>query len=136
MKSFFALREEADQLLEESAIKQATDRLKKVKKGSQVSFDHHKHGTVTGKFGGLKRMGGRTYADIHTDKETHRVPVHHVKEAVELEERRDDGTRVVKGGYRDKDGRYHPPKTRDDLRRDAAAEKAAIHAKTRAALKD
>lgn len=36
-------------------------------------------------------------------------------------------SRVVTGGYRDKDGKYHPPKTRDDLLRDAAAKRRTRH---------
>ena len=62
----------------ESAIKAATERLKKTKTGSDVSFTDPKGSKVTGKYGGLKRMGGRTYASVDTDKGSHRVPVHHI----------------------------------------------------------
>lgn len=44
--------------------------------------------------------------------------------------------RVVKGGYRDEQGKYHPPKTREDMMRDWAKKRKEIHAKTRAALSE
>jgi hypothetical protein len=43
--------------------------------------------------------------------------------------------RVVTGGYRDDQGRYHPPKTREDLARDAAQKRKETMEKTRKALR-
>ena len=69
-------------VIEGEAIDAAKAKLKKMKKGADVSFTHHNTGQkVTGTYGGLKRMGAHTYASVNTDKETHRVPVHHIHQA-------------------------------------------------------
>ena len=67
---------------EGEAIDKAKAKLKKIKKGTEVSFTHHKTGQkVTGTYQGLKRMGAHSYAHVETDKEAHRVPVHHIHQA-------------------------------------------------------
>lgn len=72
-----------ENLTEESdIIKSSISRLKKTKKDTQVSFNHWKQGKVTGKFKGLGKMGGRTFAKVSTDTATHWVPVHHLDEAI------------------------------------------------------
>ena len=35
-----------------------------LKVGSEVSFNHHQHGKITGTYKGMRRMGGRSYAAI------------------------------------------------------------------------
>ncbi len=68
--------------LDEGAVLDAhVKRLKAVKKNSNVTYDHHKHGAVTGKFQGVKRMGGRPYAHVEHGKSmgSMYVPVHQVK---------------------------------------------------------
>ena len=52
------------------------------------------------------------------------------------EEAEIDEAKVVKGGYRDKDGKWHPPMTRDDLAKAAAAKRREIHRKTAAAMRE
>jgi hypothetical protein len=69
---------------------------------------------------------GKGYA-LASKKLTDRIR----KEEVELDE-----ARVVKGGYRDKDGKWHPPMTRDDLAKAAAAKRKEIHRKTAAAMRE
>lgn len=54
-----------------------------------------------------------------------------VKEETEIDE-----ARVVRGGYRDKDGKWHPPMTRNDLAKAAAAKRKEIHRKTAAAMRE
>ena len=72
-----------DHLTEESdIIKGSISKLKKTKKDTEVSFNHWKQGKVTGKYKGLGKMGGRTYAKVCTDTATHWVPVHHINEEV------------------------------------------------------
>lgn len=67
---------------EGEAIAAAHEKLKKMKKDSNVSFTHATSGEkVSGKYKGLKRMGGRTYAHVETGKGAHRVPVHHIHQA-------------------------------------------------------
>lgn len=73
MKSFKTLMEEL------SHIEKATAKLKKIKKGTEVSFtDQQTRKKVTGQYGGLKRLGAYSYAKVNTDKMTHAVPVHHI----------------------------------------------------------
>lgn len=66
-------------------VAQATARVKKAKHGVSMSFTHHKQGKVTGKYKGMGRMGGRSFAKIATDKELHYVPPHEVHEEVDTE---------------------------------------------------
>lgn len=69
-------------LIKESAIEAAKKKLKKMKKGSQVSFTHSQTGEkVTGEYHGLKRMGAHSYAHVETGKDAFRVPVHHIHQA-------------------------------------------------------
>jgi hypothetical protein len=58
----------------------ATARLKKMKKGSSVSFSSQNDSgkKVSGTYGGLKRMGGRSYAQVHHDTGSTHVPVHQI----------------------------------------------------------
>ena len=76
MQSFKQLSEDYD-----TAIKN----LKKVKRGSQVSFNHAKTGKkITGTYQGLKRMMGRSYAHVEHPKgsnHTNMIPVHHIHQA-------------------------------------------------------
>lgn len=74
-------------LVEADMMKAAHARVKKMKKGSEVSFTHQQTGRkVTGTHGGVKMMGGRPYLDVHTTKTDSggvtsglsRVPVHHI----------------------------------------------------------
>tara|TARA_R100001377_G_C3185323_1_gene108298 strand:- start:50 stop:298 length:249 start_codon:yes stop_codon:yes gene_type:complete len=66
-------------LPEMTDMQKAHERLKKMKKGSEVSFTHATTGKkVTGTYAGLKRMGARSYAHVnHADGST-RVPVHQI----------------------------------------------------------
>ena len=67
---------------EGEVIANAKAKLKKIKKGSEVSFTDHKTGQkVTGEYRGLKRMGAHSYAHVETGKSAHRVPVHHIHQA-------------------------------------------------------
>jgi len=63
-------------------IDAAKKRLKKMKKGSSVSFTHSKTGEkVTGSYQGLKNMGGRSYAHVEHPKgvkHPNMIPVHHI----------------------------------------------------------
>ena len=70
-------------IVESEAIAKAHAKLKKMKKGSEVSYTHYKTGEKkTGEYGGLKRMGGHSYAMVHHGKEgSMRVPVHHIHQA-------------------------------------------------------
>jgi len=43
--------------------------------------------------------------------------------------------RVISGGYRDQDGKYHPPKTATSIMKDRLAKKAAIMQKTATAMR-
>ena len=60
----------------------AKKRLKKMKKGSSVSFTNQKTGKkVTGTYHGMKNMGGRSYAHVEHPKgvrEPNMIPVHHI----------------------------------------------------------
>ena len=69
-------------LSEASAIDAAKAKLKKMKKGSEVSFTDARSGKkVTGKYHGLKSMGGRSYAHVEHEKGATRVPVHQIHQA-------------------------------------------------------
>ena len=63
-------------------IDAAKKRLKKMKKGSSVSFTHSKTGEkVTGSYQGLKNMGRRSYAHVEHPKgvkHPNMIPVHHI----------------------------------------------------------
>ena len=61
----------------------ALKKIKKIKKGSEVSFTHHTGKKVTGQYRGLKRMGPYSYAHVETGKEAHRVPVHQIHQVQE-----------------------------------------------------
>jgi len=68
-----------EMLPEMAMMKKAHDRVKKMKKGSSVSFTHANTGKkVTGTFDGIKRMGGRSYANVDHSKGSTMVPVHHI----------------------------------------------------------
>ena len=43
--------------------------------------------------------------------------------------------KVVRGGYRDSQGKWHPSQTRDDILRQRAAKKAEIHGKMKGAMR-
>ena len=65
-----------------STMDAAKAKLKKMKKGSQVSFTDQKSGKkVTGEYRGLKRMGGRSYAHVEHEKGATYAPVHHIHQA-------------------------------------------------------
>lgn len=60
-------------------IHKAKKTLQKMKKDSPVSYTHYKTGKkMTGRYGGLKNMGGNSYAMVHHDRSSMRVPVHHI----------------------------------------------------------
>ncbi len=65
-----------------NAVDAAHNKLKKMKKGSSVSFTNQQTGKkVTGTYQGLKRMGGRPYAHVEHPKgvkEPNMIPVHHI----------------------------------------------------------
>ena len=65
----------------------AIKNLKKVKRGSKVSFNHAKTGKkITGTYQGLKRMMGRSYAHVEHPKGSNHpnmIPVHHIHQARE-----------------------------------------------------
>jgi hypothetical protein len=66
-------------IVESEEIAKAHAKLKKMKKDTPVSYTHYKTGEkMTGRYGGLKRMGGNSYAMVHHDKSSMRVPVHHI----------------------------------------------------------
>lgn len=72
----------SNHLIAEDAVKAAKAKLKKLKKGADVSFTHQQSGEkVSGSYQGLKNMSGRSYAHIETGKSAYRVPVHHVHQA-------------------------------------------------------
>jgi hypothetical protein len=62
------------------------ERVKKIPKGTDVSFTHATTGKkVTGTFKGLKQMGGRSYAHVeHKDGATY-VPLHQIHEGAIVE---------------------------------------------------
>lgn len=73
MKTFKEIREQT------SNVAAAKDKLKKVAKGSTVSFTHHKHGQVSGTYKGMKQMGGRSYAHVeHPKHGAFYVPPHQI----------------------------------------------------------
>lgn len=74
LKSFIA---------ESAAIDAAKAKLKKMKKGAEVSYTHAQSGEKkTGEYGGIRNMGGRPYAMVHHGKEgSTRVPVHQIHQA-------------------------------------------------------
>jgi hypothetical protein len=74
MKTFKELREDVNS----SAAAQAS---KKRAKGATVSFDHHKHGNLSGTFNGVKRLGAHTYSHVEVKgKGAFYVPHHEIKE--------------------------------------------------------
>lgn len=81
----------------------------------------------------MASMGGRSLARIAN-------AVGHPDSAAaknELARRRmKNEERVISGGYRDKDGKYHPPKTDSSIAKDRLAKKAAIMKKTAAAMRN
>lgn len=73
MKTFKELQEEI------SGVAAAKEKLKKVQKGSSLSFTHHKDGEVSGEYRGMKRMGGRSYAHVEVKgKGAYYVPPHQI----------------------------------------------------------
>jgi hypothetical protein len=73
MKTFKELSEEI------SGTAAAKDKMKEKKKGDTLSFTHHKHGELSGKYQGMKRMGGRSYAHVEVAKHgAFYVPPHQV----------------------------------------------------------
>ena len=73
MKTFKQLAEDV------SSYDQHKKRVQKIKKGSAVSFTHATTGKkVTGTYGGLKSMGGRSYAHVEHEGGSTRVPVHQI----------------------------------------------------------
>ena len=76
MKTFKELSEEI------SGVAAAKEKLKKVKKGENLSFTHHKHGELSGEYQGMKRMGGRSYAHVEVKKHgAFYVPPHQIHQA-------------------------------------------------------
>lgn len=68
-------------VLEESVADAAKKKLAKMK-GQEVSFTHQGTGEkVTGTYGGIKSMGGRSYARVSTASGGHHVPPHHIHQA-------------------------------------------------------
>ena len=63
-------------------IDAAKKRLKKMKKGSSVSFTNQQTGKKhTGSYQGMKNMGGRSYAHVEHPKGVkapNMIPVHHI----------------------------------------------------------
>ena len=56
--------------------------LKKAKKGDPVTFTHHKHGEITGTYGGQKRLGAHSYTKVHAKGHglfylPHHTPIKH-----------------------------------------------------------
>ena len=76
MQSFSKFTEDSHE------IDAAKKRLKKIKKGSSVSFTNQQTGKkVTGTYHGLKNMGGRSYAHVEHPKgvrQPNMIPVHHI----------------------------------------------------------
>lgn len=74
MKTFKEMNEEV------SGTAAAREKLKAAKKGDELTFNHHKHGEVSGKYQGIKRMGGRAYAHVeHPKHGAFWVPPHHIQ---------------------------------------------------------
>lgn len=61
-------------------IKSMENKLRKTKKGTELSFNHWKQGLTKGNFQGMGTLGGKPYAKISTKTRSHWVPVHHVNE--------------------------------------------------------
>ena len=63
-------------------VDSAKKRLKKMKKGSSVSFTNQQTGKKhTGSYQGMKNMGGRSYAHVEHPKGVkapNMIPVHHI----------------------------------------------------------
>lgn len=77
MKTFATL------VTELSEAADTKDKLKTLKKGQSVTFDHYKHGKITGTYAGPGRMGGRTYAKVeHPEHGATWVPPHQIHEQV------------------------------------------------------
>ena len=74
MKSFKEMKKD----VEEQDYPEVRKHLRKVGKGSQVSYSHQ-GGTKTGKYGGLMNRGGRSYAKVHHDDGMSMVPLPQVK---------------------------------------------------------
>jgi len=70
-------------IAESAAMNAAKVKLKKMKKGASVSYTHQQSGEKkTGEYGGLRNMGGRSYAMVHHGKEgSTAVPVHQIHQA-------------------------------------------------------
>ena len=94
MQSFKQISEDYD-----TAIKN----LKKVKRGSKVSFNHAKTGKkITGTYQGLKRMMGRSYAHVEHPKGSNHpnmIPVHHIHQAGVKKESVDEVSSDKLGAY-------------------------------------
>ena len=64
---------------------QAKKNLKKIKKGSSVSFTHSQTGKkITGTYHGMKNMHGRSYAHVEHPKGVNApnfIPVQHIPQA-------------------------------------------------------
>jgi|TARA_B110000858_G_scaffold160100_1_gene183994 hypothetical protein len=68
-------------ILQEDAVKAATAKLKPMV-GKSVSFTHATTGKkVTGKLSKMKRMGGRSYANVEHPGGATMVPPHHIHQA-------------------------------------------------------
>ena len=72
-------------LVEQDEIEAAKKKLKKIPKGSKVSFSHSKTGKkITGTYHGLKRLGAYSYAHVEHPKGVNHpnfIPVHHIHQA-------------------------------------------------------
>lgn len=67
------------ELSEEISGTAAKDKMKAHKMGDTLSFTHHKHGELSGKYQGMKRMGGRSYAHVEVAKHgAFYVPPHQI----------------------------------------------------------
>lgn len=68
--------------LDEASMADAAKKRLTNMKGKQVTFTHQPSGQkMTGTYKGMKRMGGRSYAHVETEKGAHRIPPHHIHEA-------------------------------------------------------
>ena len=74
-------------LKEADMVDAAKKKLKKMRLGVKVSFDHHRTGKkITGTYMGIKNMGGRSYAHVEHPKGVNHpnmIPVHHIHQARE-----------------------------------------------------
>lgn len=90
-------------ITEGAMVDAAVAKLKKIKPGTTVKYNHHKAGLVSGVFKGIKRMGGRPYAHFEHGvggdvQGSMFVPPHHVvTEATErLEEKLTDHEKSIR----------------------------------------